>query len=206
MYSLVCLIRLDGADDVSPALAELGAAVAPVLEGSFNGGDVAAHFTVADEAEHAARRAQIHAVLDRAAHADTALFRHGEQVTGAPDLASGIHRTLLLCADRDASAERLERFAVEMVRMPEYIPAIRNWRFSRVLEATGGRRWTHVWEQEFDDLDGLFGPYMMHPYHWAVIDRWFDPECTEWMIDPLLCHSFSAYGRNIIGAPHVARS
>ena len=204
MYSLVCLVHFEGGDDVSARLAALGAAVAPVLEGNFNGGDVAAHFAFPDHAAYLARKTEIHAVLARAARADTAFYRHGEHAVGSPWLASGIHRTLLLCADRDPSPDRLERFAFETVRMPRHIPAIRNWRFSPVLEATGERRWTHVWEQEFADLGGLFGPYMMHPYHWAVIDRWFDPECPDWLVDTRLCHSFGAFGRSLIGASHAA--
>ena len=23
------------------------------------------------------------------------------------------------------------------------------------------------------------GAYLMHPIHWARVDRWFDPECPE---------------------------
>ena len=40
----------------------------------------------------------------------------------------------------------------------------------------GTSAWTHVFEQEFTDVEGLMGPYLMHPIHWAVVDRWFDPE------------------------------
>jgi hypothetical protein len=40
MYSLIALVHLEGAAArIAAALAELGAAVAPVMEGSFNGGD-----------------------------------------------------------------------------------------------------------------------------------------------------------------------
>jgi hypothetical protein len=50
--------------------------------------------------------------------------------------------------------------------------------------------WTHVFEQEFTDVEGLMGPYLMHPIHWAVVDRWFDPECPEVIIRNPVCHSF----------------
>ena len=82
--------------------------------------------------------------------------------------------------------------------MPYYIPAIRNWQLSRAEEATGARRWTHVWEQEYADAGGLMGPYMMHPYHWARIDRWFDPECPDRIVDARLCHSFCAMKASVL--------
>jgi len=30
----------------------------------------------------------------------------------------------------------------------------------------------------------------MHPIHWAVVDRWFDPETTEVIVRDRVCHSF----------------
>ena len=77
--------------------------------------------------------------------------------------------------------------------MTRFIPAIRAWQLSRVDEAIGDSQWTHVFEQEFGDLDGLTGPYLMHPIHWAVVDRWFDPECPDVIIRDRLCHSFCQY-------------
>ena len=74
-----------------------------------------------------------------------------------------------------------------------YIPTIVNWQVSRVLEASGARPWTHVWEQEYEDISGLHGAYMLHPHHWGYIDRWYDPECTDYMIDTHLCHTFADF-------------
>jgi hypothetical protein len=47
-----------------------------------------------------------------------------------------------------------------------------------------------VFEQLFTDADGLMGPYLMHPIHWAVVDRWFDPECPDVIVRDRVCHSF----------------
>jgi hypothetical protein len=201
MYSLVALAHADEAarPAVAEALAGAGAAVAPTMEGSFNGGDLIAHFAFADEPAYRARRAEIDAALARGERADTVFFRHGEKGVAAPGLSKGVYRALLLCADHDATRERLDRFEAEMTLMPKYIPAIRNWRFSPVIEATGELGWTHVWEQEYEGVEGLLGPYMLHPYHWARIDRWFDPECPEWLVNTRLCHSFGALGANVIG-------
>jgi hypothetical protein len=33
---------------------------------------------------------------------------------------------------------------------------------------------------------------LMHPIHWAVVDRWFDPECPEVIVRDRVCHSFCA--------------
>jgi hypothetical protein len=34
------------------------------------------------------------------------------------------------------------------------------------------------------------GPYLMHPIHWAYVDRWFDPECPDVIVRDRVCHSF----------------
>lgn len=196
MFSLIALVH---GGDVSAELAALGGTVAPVMEGNFNGGDVSAHFAFADQTAYHDARSKIDAVLAKADRADTAFFTHGQSGLAAPGLASGVHRTLFLCADHNATPERLAQFEAEMVEMPHYIPAIRNWRFSRVSEAGGELPWTHVWEQEYDDIGGLMGPYMLHPYHWAFIDRWFDHECPDWLVNLRLCHSFASYGKAVIG-------
>jgi len=33
----------------------------------------------------------------------------------------------------------------------------------------------------------------MYPYHWGHIDRWFNPECADWIVDTYLCHTFCAF-------------
>lgn len=203
MYSFVCLVQVagDATADVTGALAGLGGTVAPTLPGVFNGGDLIAHFDFPDEDTYRAAQPAIDAALAApgVARSDSAFYRHGRHAAADPSLASGVYRVLLLSVDRPVVPDVLHRFESEMVRMPHYIPAIRNWRFSRAIESRGARRWTHVWEQEYAGLEGLNGPYMLHPYHWARIDRWFDPECPDWMIDTRLCHSFCAFGRNVLG-------
>ncbi len=199
MYSLITLIHLDGdadADAVAAALRETGAIAAPVMEGNFNGGDLSAIWDFGSEADYRTARPAIDAALARpeVARADTAFFKHDQQGVSAPGLAGGVHRTLFLCADRPVTPDQRAQFEAEMVLMPKYIPAIRNWRFSPVIEATGELPWTHVWEQEYDDIGGLMGPYMLHPYHWAFIDRWFDHESPDWLVNLRLCHSFATYG------------
>jgi hypothetical protein len=115
----------------------------------------------------------------------------------------GLYRVALFCANRNPTADRLARFDAETRAMPCHVRSIRRWQLSTPLEASGSRHWTHVWEQEYDDLAGLQGPYMLHPCHWADVDRWFDPEDPDWLIDPVLCHSYCLTSAPVIGASEL---
>lgn len=201
MFNLIALIHLNGEPaPVSHALSALGATVAPVMEGNFNGGDLSAIWAFGDEAAYRAAKPAIDIALGGPgiARVDSCAFAPGQSGVAETGLASGVHRTLFLCADHNVSPARLAQFEAEMVQMAHYIPAIRNWRLSRVIEASGELAWTHVWEQEYADIGGLMGPYMLHPYHWALIDRWFDHECPDWLVNLRLCHSFAMYGKAVL--------
>jgi hypothetical protein len=76
--------------------------------------------------------------------------------------------------------------------MPRYISSIRSWALSRVDQAASPSRWTHVWEQEYESVSGLRGEYMMSRYHWAGVDRWFDHEIPDAIVDDELIHVFYA--------------
>ncbi len=164
--------------------------VEPTLPGSRNGGDILVHL-------HFNSRDQWRLAADDFASVlrDPGITRvNGATYSGKPTRngtdASTVYRTLLLRVMPDTSSHALVRFEDELSSMPRYIPAIRAWQLSRVDEAIGTCQWTHVFEQEFSDVDGLMGPYLMHPIHWAVVDRWFDPECPEVIIRDRVCHSF----------------
>lgn len=164
--------------------------IAPTLPGSHFGGDLLAHFQFDTEAHRTAFDAAAAPLLAAPAIAsvDSVAYR------GAPalDLANGVYRVLLLSVYAGTDPATVARFEAETRMMPHYIPAIRNWQLSRADAVSGARTWTHVWEQEYADTAGLLGPYMLHPYHWAHIDRWFDPECPDRIVDTRLCHSFCA--------------
>ena len=119
-----------------------------------------------------------------------------------PDLRAGIKRTALFRLLPDVSAERRSRFERELLAMPEYIPEILNWRLSRASAATEAARpdWSYVWEQEYADLAGLNGAYMVHPYHWAYLDGCFDPESGRQIIDGRMCHAYCPMDSGILGA------
>lgn len=104
----------------------------------------------------------------------------------------GIKRSLWLRVEPSAPPEAVARFEQETPLLADAIPAIRNWRWSRLAargEGPGAIRWTHLWEQEFEHVDGLQIDYMSSPAHWGYIDRWFDPEMPERIVDLWLAHT-----------------
>ena len=174
--------------------------VAPTLPGSHCGGDLLVHCAFDSAAQRDAFGAALASLLARAAVAavDGADYQGSPDGKRDPDLANGVYRVLLLSVDDRSEPGAIAQFEAETRMMPHYIPAIRNWQLSRIDAAVGERRWTHVWEQEYAGAEGLLGPYMLHPYHWARIDRWFDPECPERVVDARLCHSFCAFEGGVI--------
>ena len=126
------------------------------------------------------------------------VYPQGAVRLSEPGLHDGVHRSLLLRVEDDAPPALVARFEVQLAAMGEYIDAIRNSSLSRVAGDRLHHGWTHVWEQEFDSLDGLRGPYMLHPYHWAVVDLWFDDESEHQIVDRTLLHSFCALPQSVL--------
>lgn len=178
--------------DIRAAAAATGAdrwIVEHTDRGSRNGGDVLAHLRFYDVSQWQSAADAFLAVLD-----DPAITRiNGVAYAGTPVTTGSpgsVYRTLLLRVAPGTDRDTIARFEAELSAMPRYVETIRAWQLSRVLESVGTSAWTHVFEQEFSDVDGLMGPYLMHPIHWAVVDRWFDPETTDVIIRDRVCHSF----------------
>nr|WP_084459145.1 Dabb family protein [Mycolicibacterium houstonense] len=177
------LSALRAAADRSGALRTL---VEPTLPGSRNGGDILVHLRF--DTQQSWERSDFDDVLG-----DPAISRvNGATYRGAPvRRGSGtVYRALLLRVPDDVEADTVASFERELAMMPRYVSTISAWQLSRVEQAIGTSEWTHVFEQEFIDVDGLMGPYLMHPIHWAVVDRWFDPETTDMIVRDRVCHSF----------------
>lgn len=171
--------------------------VEPTDAGSRNGGDVLVHLRFPDESGWLGAEPELAAAL-----ADPAITRiNGATYEGAP-IGSGnpatVYRTLLLRVQPGTSPQNLARFESELASMADYVPTICAWQLSRVVEPIGSTAWTHVFEQEFTDVAGLVGPYLMHPIHWAVVDRWFDPETTDVIVRDRVCHSFCTIDRAVL--------
>jgi len=120
-----------------------------------------------------------------------------------PELEKGVKRTALFRKLPQAAPADLDRWERDLLEMPAHIPAILNWRLSRAIpldwSSPGAPVWSHVWEQEYERLEGLTVDYMVHPHHWAHVDRWFDPESGHQIIDTALCHAFSPLSGTILG-------
>jgi Stress responsive A/B Barrel Domain len=85
-----------------------------------------------------------------------------------------------------------------LLLMPGHVSTIRSWALSPVSLCEGPKAFTHVWEQEFDSLEGLTGEYMTHPVHWGMVDAFFDAECPEYIVDPHLIQVVGAIDRTIM--------
>lgn len=165
------------------------AVVAPTLPGSRNGGDVLAHMRFEDESAWRSIESDVSNLLDDPAvnHVDGVTYRGRPVLDGTP---ATVYRTLLLRVLPDTEESVVARFEDDLRLLTRYISSITAWQLSRVETTIGTSPWTHVFEQEFIDANGLTGPYLMHPIHWAYVDRWFDPECPEVIIRDRVCHSF----------------
>ncbi len=126
----------------------------------------------------------------------------------SPQAGPRVKRTLLLTIAPGTPADVIERFERDTVAMPDHIGSIRSWALSRVDTSVPGAstRWTHVWEQEFADVAGLVGEYLLHPYHWTHVDRWFDGEMPGHIVEPAIAHLYrEASGPVLIGADKAQR-
>ena len=115
-----------------------------------------------------------------------------------PGLTDCVKRTLLLRVRPGAPARHVEQLEADLAAMPVHIAAIRNWSLGRVDPSLHPSTWTHVWEQEYRTLDGLAVDYLASPYHWGWVDRWFDPEIPEHIVDVRLAHVFKPAEASIL--------
>jgi hypothetical protein len=160
----------------------------PPLAGSFPVGD---HFVdvVADDPVAVGA-----AITDLAESARVFSLTEPRGESAEPELRHAVKRVLVVRVLDGTPASAVERFERELARMPEFIPAIRNWALSHVEMVAGERVagdtvWTHAWEQEYRDRES-FQDYMDSPYHWGVIEKWFDPTFPERIVDTRLAQVF----------------
>jgi hypothetical protein len=116
------------------------------------------------------------------------------------DAGPRVKRTLALTVRAGTPEVDIERFERSLAAMPEHIREIRSWSLSRVDRARSSGPWTHVWEQEYADVDGVRVAYLQHPYHWTGVDRWFDPEMPCAIVEPRLAHIFRWVDRPIVAS------
>lgn len=187
MKRLVALVT-NPAPDLASVLAarpDVARAVCsgPPLAGSFPVGD---HFVdvVTDDADTVGA-----AIAASAEDANVLSLTACASAMPEPAIGPAVKRVLVVRVFDGTPAETVERFEHELARMPEFIPAIRNWALSRVEMVAGDGAWTHAWEQEYRDR-ASFAEYMNSPYHWGVIEKWFDPTFPERIVDTRLAQVF----------------
>jgi hypothetical protein len=187
MTRWVTLLPDDNTDAYSEAATGpgvLGGSAAADLPGSFGGTgatwDVTAERTPADIAAEAG----LPEPLDTVALAPV---RGGYVPLRGPR----VKRTLLLAVRPGTPGALVGQLEADLMAMPEHISTIRSWSLSRVDQTLTPSRWTHVWEQEYADVQGLTGEYLGHPFHWTCVDRWFDGEIPgAGIVEPRLVHVF----------------
>ena len=138
-------------------------------------------------------------VADGRLRLDTVAFERQHLAVPEPDIRDCVKRTLFLRVLPGTPPEAVERFERDMLGMPRYIDAIRNWAFSRTDPELHPTPWTHVWEQEYRELDGLEEDYMLSPYHWGLVDGWYDPESPQRIVDTNLAHVYCPAATTILG-------
>ncbi|NRI69205.1 Dabb family protein [Rhodococcus sp. MS16] len=174
--------------------------VSRTLPGVINGGDLIVHLQFSDEHSWEMTSGALdgsfeHPAIERFHGVE---YQSGTSGRSAIDTRNSVYRTLLLRVAPGTEPSSIEHFESDLLRMPALVSSIGAWRLSRVTTAVGPTPWTHVWEQEFTDHASLLGQYLDHPIHWGVVDRWFDPECTEVIVRDRVCHSFCALGTPIL--------
>lgn len=214
---LVTLVHLR--PDTAPArVAEFEAAVEGLPDevacvrrvhlGRHNPGQVGAgHYTWDTLIDDGAPRAVLEApsllalleAADVIERLDPVAFEPQKLEIAEPDIRDGLKRTLLLRVLPETPSEVVAQFERDILGMPEHIDGIRNWAFSRVDPSQCPTSWTHVWEQEYLEQSGFEADYMMHPYHWGVVDGWFDPECPQRIVDLHFAHALCPAAATILG-------
>jgi hypothetical protein len=110
----------------------------------------------------------------------------------------GIWRALVFRVAPEAPTDLIQRLKTATLLMPQYVREIRSWAFSPVAYSEGPKPFSYVWEQEYDSVADLTGPYMTNPIHWGLVDGFFDAEYPEYIVDPQLIQVVGAIDRSIL--------
>lgn len=112
----------------------------------------------------------------------------------------GIWRALVFRTFADADPAQVKNLGDATMLLPRHIAEIRSWALSPVAYCAGSKAFTYVWEQEFDSVADLTGPYMTNPVHWGIVDAYFDAEYPEYIVDPQLIQIVGTIEESIMEA------
>lgn len=115
-----------------------------------------------------------------------------------PGMKDLLRRSLIVRIEPGTPPEQTLQWEKHIMEMPRHIPAIRNWAFARVMQTPRPSPWTHAWEMEIKDADA-FRQYLDSPFHWGVVDRWFDPEWPMRIVAPRILHGYYKTPATVLG-------
>ncbi len=116
----------------------------------------------------------------------------------AGDGTAKIWRGLLFSCFADADPALVRELEERTLLLAKYVPEIHAWGLNRAAWSEGRKPIHYIWEQEYDDVAGLTGPYMDTPVHWGVVDAYFDADCSEFIVDPHLVQVVAAIDEPVI--------
>jgi hypothetical protein len=195
---------------------ELGPALAEELGAALSFTHVSVHVDVSPAGGHATwdvvvaagavedLAAALERVRDRCAGVVALDAVAIEPLAGAivdPGMERLVKRTLLFRVRDDAEPDGVEQLEDALVGMVDHIPAIRNWSLARVHPLNrnpGIPAWTHAWEQEYVDADGLLHDYLEAVYHWAHVDAFYDPDDPRGVVEMPLAHVYGWADRSVL--------
>lgn len=111
---------------------------------------------------------------------------------------AGIWRGLLFRCFDHCDPAKVRELSEKTLLLPQYVPEIRSWALNPVCWTEGPRAIDFVWEQEYDSIEGLTGPYMHTPIHWGIVDAYFDADCPDYIVDPHLIQMAGEIDRSIM--------
>ncbi|MCB2064649.1 MAG: hypothetical protein KDE25_14640 [Novosphingobium sp.] len=109
-----------------------------------------------------------------------------------------IWRGLLFSCFAHADPALVHELEERTLLLAKYVPEIRAWGLNRAAWSEGRKPIHYVWEQEYDDIAGLTGPYMETPVHWGLVDAYFDADCPEFIVDPHLVQVVATISEPVI--------
>ena len=166
------------------------------MEGTYGGGDYTLDLAWKDEANRDALAGV--PGLERLDRLSYCTLGQGSRSAGEENI---IWRTLLLRVKPGSDAAAVEQFERDLLAMPDYMQGIRRWALNRVSSES---RWTHVWQQEYQQLGDLMGEYLLHPYHWGWVDHYFDADFPDCLVDSQISHSFCPLQGSVIAETSVS--
>ncbi len=111
---------------------------------------------------------------------------------------TGVWRALLFSCFPHADPALVRELEERTLLLAKYVPEIRAWGLNRAAWSEGRKPTHFIWEQEYDDVSGLTGPYMDTPVHWGIVDAYFDADCPEFIVDPHLVQVVAAIAEPVI--------